>query len=135
MNKFLRNISFSAHLLNQSKCRPSLIYLQSYIMIEDDVLCISAFSLATQQIPIFVKALEILYFSSSCQQKQTYLNSHKALMTFHHNDPNSHVPGFHFLEFLVIALSTRTHCKSAKHRCSSHTASAENLLYLLLKVH
>ena len=50
-------------------------------------------------------------------------------MTFHHDAPNSHVPGF--LGFLVNALSATSHSESAKHACS-HTKSSENFLYLLL---
>ena len=38
-----------------------------------------------------------------------HLTSHKNLMIFHNDAPNSHVPAF--LEFLVNALSTTTHSK------------------------
>ena len=39
-----------------------------------------------------------------------YLTSQKALMIFHNDAPNSHVPAF--LEFLVTGLSTTSHSKS-----------------------
>ena len=58
------------------------------------------------------------------------LTSYKALMIFHNDAPNSHVPAF--LEFLVNALSTTSNSKSAKYTCKSHTASPGNSLYLLL---
>ena len=52
-------------------------------------------------------------------------------MTFHHDAPNSHVPGFH--EFLVNVLSSKSHSQSAKHPIvKSHAAYSENSLYLLL---
>ena len=46
--------------------------------------------------------------------KQKFLEklaSHKALMVFHNDVPNSHIPAF--LEYLVNALLTATHSKSA----------------------
>ena len=39
-----------------------------------------------------------------------HLTSHKNLMIFHNDVPNSHLPAL--LEFLVNALSTTTHSKS-----------------------
>ena len=38
--------------------------------------------------------------------------NHKTLMTFHHDAPNSHVPGFNFVEFLISVHNKPLH-KSA----------------------
>ena len=35
--------------------------------------------------------------------------SNKALMTFHHNTQNSHVPGINFFAFFVYAVSISSH--------------------------
>ena len=50
-----------------------------------------------------------LTWTISCNQK--------ALITFHHDAPNSYVPGVNFLEFLVNGLSTRSHGEFAKYNC------------------
>ena len=61
------------------------------------------------QIPVLVTALGIYYFSSSRQKKnrptRRISNSNKALMNFHYDGTNSHVPAVNLLEFLVHALS------------------------------
>ena len=40
---------------------------------------------------------------------RTILYNHKDLIAFQHEAPNSHVPVFHFVEFLVNALPTTNH--------------------------
>ena len=58
------------------------------------------------------------------------MSYHKALINFYHDVPNSPVPGFVFLEFLVNALSPTSHSESAKRSyLYSHTASAENSMF------
>ena len=89
------------------------------------------------QIPIHATALDTYPQPSLFQlllplkaKLSEYLTSHKALMIFHNDAPNSHVTAF--LELLVNALSATSHSKSAKHICKSHTASPEKSLYFLL---
>ena len=60
----------------------------------------------------------------------TISSSHKALITFCQDDPNSPAPNF--LESLVNALSATIRKESAKHTCKGHTASSESSHYLLL---
>lgn len=61
-----------------------------------------------------------LLFQFLLLMKKTYLkdfiqpHGFDDLMTFHHDFPNSHAPGFHFLEFLIYAFSGRSHSESAK---------------------
>ena len=86
------------------------------------------------QIPMHVTALDVHYTSSAPHVNKNnlleYLPSHKALIIFHNNSPNSNILAF--LEFLVNALSTTSHSKSAKHTCKIHNGSPENCFYLLL---
>ena len=70
-------------------------------------LCVSVLVLASQ-IPFFVTALRIHYFSSSSQKANLHERFHtvtKLLMTFHHNSQNNHILSINFVEFWVHAFS------------------------------
>ena len=119
-NKLPRNIWFSL-----IKCRPFLKFLQSFIATGDALtLCQFILSL-TSQMPILTTALAVWAFIIWAplvnKNKLTLLISynHNALTTFHHHAPNSHVPNFNFLEFLINGLSTRSHGESPEHICSA----------------
>ena len=86
----------------------------------------------TSQIPIYVTALGIHYSSSSYQSKNFLERFRlvKALMTFHHDVQNSHVPDF--LELLVNPISKTSLGEFAKQTYKSYTAPSEHSLYLLL---
>ena len=90
-------------LFNQIRMHIYLKFLQTFIMIKDDI------TVPASQIPVLVTALSIHYFSSSSQKR----NLHESFQTgtFHHHAPNSHVSGMNFLYFLVHAFSI-TSCHS-----------------------
>ena len=55
--------------------------------------------------PILVTALYLLFHYSLAIVKKTNLHGSFQTVIFHHNAPNSHVPGINFLQLLVHALS------------------------------
>ena len=57
------------------------------------------------QIPILITAPHVK--KTNLHEQISY--SDKALMNFHHDVPNSHVPDINFLGFLVHALSVASH--------------------------
>ena len=58
------------------------------------------------QIPIFVTAPPV----KKSKLIWTISYNEKALMNFHHDTSNSHVPDINFLKFLVHTLSITRHC-------------------------
>ena len=108
-NDFLRDIWFSRHLFKQTRRRPSLKLLQSFIMIRDDEsLSVYLVIGSASQILILATALGIHYLSYSCQINKLTLRisySIKALVDFHNDASSILVPGINFLEFLVHAVS------------------------------
>ena len=113
-NEFLRNISFSAHLLSSLK----VVNSRNNQKCHDSVLCISLLSLSSQ-ILILVTTLGTHYSSSSCQQNQNYLHDLFQLQSL--NDLQTVMFHLIFADFLVNILSTTSHRKSAKHTRKSHS--------------
>ena len=79
--------------------------------------------LSTCQMPILVTALAVwpsTIWAPDSKNKLSWTISynHKTLITFRYDAPNSQVPGFNFLEFLVNVLSTGSRGESTKHTCS-----------------
>ena len=91
------------------ECRNSLKSLQSFIMIRNDMNLCRCTDLPSQ-IPVLVTALSIFsQFLLSKKKKKKKLvwkisYREKALMNFHHDAPNSHVPAINLLELLVHPL-------------------------------
>ena len=74
------------------------------LMIRDDMnLC--QYTGPASQIPILVTAPPVRKINLPAYMKDFV--SDKPLMTFYHDDPNSHVLYINFLEFLVHALSIK----------------------------
>ena len=101
-----------------------------------------SFFCLVSQILVIVTSLSCLGFTISISPANknklagTMSYSNKDLITFHHDAPNSYVPVFNVLEFLVNALQAAKHSESAKHASKSQAASAEKsfdyMIWLLI---
>ena len=85
----------------------TLKYLHTFTMIRDDMTLCQCTVSASQ---ITIAALGIHNTASTVKKANLY--EPFQTVTFHHDAPNSHVPGINFLEFLVHALSITSYHSS-----------------------